>query len=426
MGYDKTRTTLTIELEMEGMAVHYDDHVLEIPEIIRLGKKEKILLIYTPAIPKDSNELNWFLAADFRLYKRSEVLGFLTQNSKAIAVAGTHGKTTTSAMIAHIFVDSGWNCNAFLGGISGNYNTNMLIHQEAEWTVVEADEFDRSFLTLSPTLAIITSMDADHLDIYGHHDFMIESFNLFASRVVPGGFLFCKDQLPLVTSQLQKEVTHWSYGLNNGALIRAENIRIEKGKYYFDWVKDSERIDNISVGLPGRHNVENAVAAIAACRQAGISADAIARALESFRGVKRRFDYALNTKDIVIIDDYAHHPEELKAAISSARELFPNQQITGVFQPHLFSRTRDFADDFAVALELLDDVILLPIYPAREKPMEGIHSQMLLDKISIKAKIVVEKDALLAELLAKPREVIMILGAGDIDTCVAQVAAAYC
>lgn len=425
MGYDKTRTALTIELELEGMAVHYDDHVLEIPEIIRLGSRDRILLIYTPAIPRDSHELNWFIDAGFRLYKRSEVLGLLTQNAKSIAVAGTHGKTTTSAMVAHILEDSGLHCNAFLGGITGNYNTNMLIHRDAEWTVVEADEFDRSFLTLSPTVAAITSMDADHLDIYGNHAFMIESFNLFAARVVPNGVLFCKSGLPLQTDALQNGVVHQSYGMDEQSAIRAVGIHIADGKYVFDWTNGAETITNIRLGLPGRHNVENAVAAIAACRQAGVQPQAIKQALESFKGVKRRFDYALHNERIVVIDDYAHHPEELRAAISSARELFPDKHITGVFQPHLFTRTRDFADGFAQSLDLLDDTILLPIYPAREKPIEGVHSQMLLDKILNPSKILVEKEALLAQLLAKPREVIMILGAGDIDTCVAPVVAAF-
>ena len=425
MGYDKTRTALTIELELEGLAIHYDDHVLEIPEIIRLAQRDKVLLIYTPAIPKDSNELNWFIEAGYRLYKRSEVLGLLTENSKSIAVAGTHGKTTTSAMIAHVLEDAGWHCNAFLGGISGNYQTNMLIHPKAVWTVVEADEFDRSFLTLSPTIAIITSMDADHLDIYGSHDFMKESFNLFAARIQQDGQLFYKQHLPLQSEMLQANVTYTSYDLNDDAAIFASNIQIQNGKYHFDWYNGSEKIEDIELGLPGRHNVENAVAAIAACRQAGVSKEAIQKALASFKGVKRRFDYALLRSDLVVIDDYAHHPEELRAAIASARELFPNQRITGAFQPHLFSRTRDFADAFAEALGALDEVILLPIYPAREKPIEGIHSQMLLDKISNRSKIIVEKDGLLAELLSKPREVIMILGAGDIDTCVAPVVAAF-
>jgi UDP-N-acetylmuramate--alanine ligase len=425
MGYDKTRTALTIELELEGMSIHYEDHVLEIPEIIRLAEIDKVLLVYTPAIPKDSNELNWFINAGYRLYKRSEVLGLLTESAKTIAVAGTHGKTTTSAMIAHIFEDAGLHCNAFLGGIAGNYQTNMLIHQDAIWTVVEADEFDRSFLTLHPTIAVITSMDADHLDIYGNHEFMIESFNLFAGRIIPDGHLLVKENLPFQSNHLASGVRYTRYGLSGEAPMAAMNIRIENGKYIFDWSNGQSTLCNVELGLPGRHNVENAIAAIGAAVIAGVDHKQIVKAMASFKGVRRRFDYALNTPQMVIIDDYAHHPEELKAAINSAKELFPGKQITGVFQPHLFSRTRDFADDFARSLELLDDVILLPIYPAREKPMVGIHSQMLLDKISSSNKILVEKDALLAELLTKPREVIMILGAGDIDTCVTPIASAY-
>ncbi len=433
LGYDKTRTALTTELEMEGIAVHYDDSILEIPQLVKLTEKQKVMVVYTPAIPKNSIELNWFSENEYTLLKRSQVLGLITEHSRTIAVAGTHGKTTTSTLIAHILQHAGWGCNAFLGGISSNYNTNLLLSKSALWTVVEADEYDRSFLTLSPTISIITSTDADHLDIYGSHEYMLESFQLFALKTRHRGALIVKKELNLGIPETEFQVAE--YSLNEHAEFKGENVRIENGEYFFDlkikpepnsvgfrYKEVSVTISNLQLGLPGRHNVENAVAACAAVIMAGITEPQLRAALAAFKGVRRRFEYRIKRQDLVLIDDYAHHPEELKACINSVKELYPNSNITGVFQPHLFSRTRDFADEFAKSLDLLDQIVLLPIYPARELPIEGVHSQMLLDKMSNPEKILVEKSELLAELSRKPRQVVLMLGAGDIDALVPMVA----
>ncbi|MFM2201597.1 MAG: hypothetical protein RL040_797 [Bacteroidota bacterium] len=425
MGYDKTSTPLTTELEMEGIAVHFDDSVLEIPPVVRHTPKEKVLIIYTPAIPKDSQELNWLADQGYTLIKRSQALGIITAQSKSIAVAGTHGKTTTSSMIAHMLMHSGKGCNAFLGGIATNYGTNLLLDKNAEWTVVEADEYDRSFLTLSPTISVITSTDADHLDIYGSHEYMKESFNLFAQKLGKDGLLIFRKDLPIDVSALSEGTRYVDYSGTGQAQHFASTIQIKEGKYYFDYTSQGECWPSVELGLPGMHNVENAVSAIAVCRAVGLSESEIRGGLSSFKGVKRRFEYHIRREDLVLIDDYAHHPEELRACISSVRQLYPGKHITGVFQPHLFTRTRDFLEEFARSLELLDDVILLPIYPARELPLAGIDSQLLLDNISKPTKKLVEKYDLLAELTGSPRQVIVMLGAGDIDALVSPVAAAY-
>ncbi|MFN0031634.1 MAG: UDP-N-acetylmuramate--L-alanine ligase [Flavobacteriales bacterium] len=426
MGYDKTSTPLTTELELEGIAVHFDDSVMEIPQLVKLSDKKKVLVIYTPAIPKDSAELNWFAEHEFVMMKRSQVLGLITENSRTIAVAGTHGKTTTSTLIAHILKHSGMGCNAFLGGISTNYGTNLLLADAQAWTVVEADEYDRSFLTLSPTVSIITSTDADHLDIYGSHEYLLESFQLFAGKTKSGGKLISKLELSIDASAFVIEAATYSI-LSAKADYYAANMRIVEGDYIFDLqtAQGGQQIDNMKLGLPGRHNVENAVAACAAALYVGVTPEQLRAALATFAGARRRFEYRIRRPDFVLIDDYAHHPEELRACISSVRELYPDKKITGVFQPHLFSRTRDFADEFATSLSMLDEIILLPIYPAREQPMEGVHSQMLLDKITKAEKILVEKTGLLAELKQKPRELVLMLGAGDIDALVTPVQQAY-
>ncbi|MFM7234048.1 MAG: UDP-N-acetylmuramate--L-alanine ligase [Flavobacteriales bacterium] len=425
MGYDRTSTPLTTELEMEGIPIHFDDSVLEIPPVIRHTPREKVLVIYTPAIPKNSIELNWLHEHGYTIIKRSQALGVITAQSKSIAVAGTHGKTTTSAMIAHLLKHSGKGCNAFLGGIATNYATNLLLDTHAEWTVVEADEYDRSFLTLTPRISVITSTDADHLDIYGSHEYMKESFNLFAQKLNSGGLLIHRKGLPIDTSALEAGVVHADYSATEAAAHNASSVEIRNGHYYFDYTNENERWPSIELGLPGMHNVENAVAAIAVCRAVGLTEEQIRTGLSSFAGVKRRFEYHLRRDDVVLIDDYAHHPEELRACISSVRQLYPEKHITGVFQPHLFSRTRDFLADFARSLELLDDIILLPIYPARELPIAGIDSQLLLDNISKPTKKLVEKHDLLAELTGSPRQVIVMLGAGDIDALVSPVATAF-
>lgn len=418
MGYDRTATPLTTELQLEGIPVHFDDLVAEIPQLIKSSPLEKTLVVYTPAVPKDSVELHWFQSNGFTIKKRSEVLGMITENTRTIAIGGTHGKTTTSSLVAHLLKHSGKGCNAFLGGITSNYDTNLLLDRNAEWTVVEADEFDRSFLTLTPEISAITSMDADHLDIYGSAEYVRESFHLFANRLKANGTLYYKARLPLQTEQLRSDIQVVSYTIENTADFRSRDVQVSNGAYQFTFQSPEAKWENWTLGLPGRHNVENATLAAAIALQVGLSPEQIEAGLASFKGVKRRFETIIKRDDLVYIDDYAHHPTELSAAINSARELYPGLPVTGVFQPHLFTRTRDFADDFAKSLELLDEIILLPIYPARELPIEGIDSQMLLDKISKSSKKLVEKGELLSVLKSHPPKVLLTLGAGDIDTLV--------
>ena len=418
IGYDRTPTPLTSELEMEGISIHFDDTILEIPQIIKVTPREKILVIYTPAIPRDSNEKNWFLENGFDLKKRSEVLGAITASSKTIAIAGTHGKTTTSSLVAHLLKDSGNECNAFLGGITANYNTNLLLGNPDSWTVVEADEFDRSFLTLHPELAVITSMDADHLDIYGDASHVTEGFQLFAQRVLSGGTLLVKKGLDIQPHHLQENVTLLQYSISEEADFYGKNIRVENGSYVFDLVTPQGELNGLTLGQPGRHNIENAIAACAMALLSKVHLVQLPQALASFKGVRRRFETIFKSGDLTFIDDYAHHPTELTAAINSARELFPGQKIIGIFQPHLFTRTRDFADDFANALSLLDEVILLPIYPARELPIEGVTSDMLLERINNPSKSLVQKQDLLNKISEIHKGVLLTLGAGDIDALV--------
>jgi len=420
MGYDRASTPLTTELQMSGIEVHFTDSVLEIPSLIHLTPVEKVLVVYTPAIPAESIELNWFRENGYECIKRSTLLGAITRTSTCIAVAGTHGKTTTSSLVAHLLTHGEVGCNAFLGGIATNYQSNLLLDPSSNLTVVEADEFDRSFLTLTPSLAIITSMDADHLDIYGRPEHVVESFNLFARCIAQGGILVLKDGLhtdPLFAEE-RPDVTVHRYSIQNVSDYYASDIHIVDGAYRFDLHTPHEIIEDLQLGLPGRHNVENAVAASAAALMSGLDPQKLRAGLASFEGVARRFQTILRTDSLVYIDDYAHHPTELTACIRSARELFPNKRLVGVFQPHLFSRTRDFIDDFARSLDELDEVILLPIYPARELPIPGIDSQLLLDKISISSKKLVEKGELLGELRSMGSGVILTMGAGDIDTLV--------
>ena len=417
-GYDKTPTSLTAELENEGITIHYEDDA----ELARklAGDADSSLVVFTPAVPKDHLGLNFFLESKYQVMKRSVVLGLITQNHFTIAVAGTHGKTTTSSMIAHILTSSGINCAAFLGGISKNYDSNLLLPADPEKdavVVVEADEYDRSFLTLHPDIAVITSMDPDHLDIYGDKNYMEESYRLFAKQVKPNGVLISRYGLPIgKTGSVQKE-----YTIAGKADYSATDIVIKNHQYFFSWHNKVCSIENLATLMPGRHNVENVVAAIAVARQLSIPTEKIYDAVHSYLGVRRRFDYRLKTDDLVYIDDYAHHPEELRACISSARELYPGKKITGIFQPHLFSRTRDFADGFAASLSLLDELILLDIYPARELSIEGVTSGMILDRVTIPNKTLCRKSEVLTELQRRKIEVLLTLGAGDIDQLVEPV-----
>jgi len=408
-GYDKTSTHLTDELQHEGMQIIFDDREDWIPMSFQ-KPCDSTLIIYTPAIPKDSAILNFFKKKGFALYKRSQVLGLISEGRYAIAVAGTHGKTTTSTMIAHILKDSGTDCSAFLGGISANYNSNVLYGQN-DIVVVEADEYDRSFLTLHPDIAVVTSMDADHLDIYGDHDHLQESFRLFASQLKQEGKLIRKMGLPL-----EGGVTYALHEVS--AEATAENIRIENGDFWFDFQNDDITIKDIKLGIPGTHNVENAVAAVQAALFAGVDGEKIKSALESFLGVKRRFEYIVKTPDYIYIDDYAHHPEELRACISSVKKIYPDKKLTTIFQPHLFTRTRDFADGFAEVLDMSDELLMMDIYPARELPIPGVTSEMIMDKMTLQNKRLCNREQLLKIVKDERPELLLTVGAGDIDQMV--------
>jgi len=407
-GYDKTPADLTDHLRNEGIQIVFDDNNALIPKSFR-DVDPNTLIIYTPAIPKDSDILNFFQKRGFELYKRSQVLGIISKSKFTVAVAGTHGKTTTSTIVAHILKDSGIDCSAFLGGISSNYNTNVLFGS-SNIVVVEADEYDRSFLTLHPDIAIITSMDADHLDIYGDHAQLTESFKQFASQIKLGGTLIHRKGLPLDKG--------FTYSINEPADAIAENIRIENGDFYFDFVHHSITIPGIKMGIAGLHNIENAVAASEAALRLGVTYEAIKHALGTFKGVKRRFEYIVKSDAHIFIDDYAHHPEELRAAITSVKRLYPGKKLTTIFQPHLYSRTRDFADGFAEVLDMSDELIILDIYPARELPMEGVSSDMILDRMKAVNKRKYGKQEAIEVVRAEKPELLLTVGAGDIDQLV--------
>jgi UDP-N-acetylmuramate--alanine ligase len=406
-GYDKTRTNLTIALENEGILVSYLDEDSVVP-VCFVENHPDSLVVYTPAIPKNSNILNHFKENGFVLKKRSEVLGIISEEMFCIAVAGTHGKTTTSSMIAHILTDTGFGCTAFLGGITTNYNTNVL-YGKNNVVVVEADEYDRSFLTLHPDVEVITSMDADHLDIYGDESHLHESFYLFADQLKENGKLFVKDGLPMGGI---------TYSADLNSALKATNIHVKNGNFVFDFEDGYTTIKDLNLAMPGKHNVENAVAAIGVALSLGIHPKSIQKAVGTFKGVKRRFETLVNTADHIYIDDYAHHPEELRACFDAVRQLHPDKKLTVIFQPHLFTRTRDFADEFAKVLSTADELILLEIYPARELPIEGVNSQMLLNKITCATKELCGKDLVLAHIKSKKPELLLTVGAGDIDTLV--------
>lgn len=407
-GYDKTKTKLTETLEQEGILITYLDEAASLPCAF-LDHHDDTLVVYTPAIPKDSKIINHFIDKGFSLKKRSEVLGIISRGMFCIGIAGTHGKTTTSSIVAHILKDTGYDCTAFLGGITSNYNSNVLFGKN-NVVVVEADEYDRSFLTLHPDIAVVTSMDADHLDIYGDKSHLDESFQLYAGQLKPNGTLYAYEGLPLNNSI--------SYAASATATAKAVNLRVEGSKFVFDYTDNGIQIKDISLMLPGRHNVENTTVAIAIALKLGIDADKIKQAVANFKGVKRRFEYIVNNDNQIYIDDYAHHPEELRACFDAVRQLYPDKKLTVVFQPHLFTRTRDFADDFAKVLSTADDLLLLEIYPARELPLEGIDSKFLLDKINLKNKQICGKDFVVQYVKDTKPELILTVGAGDIDTII--------
>ena len=417
-GYDRTPTALTRKLETEGMHIHFEDDVAQIPASV-LDDKVHTLIIYTPAIPKGHQEFEYLQKAGFTIKKRAEVLGIITHAYYTIAVAGTHGKTTTSSMIAHILKASGRACSAFLGGIATNYNSNLIWHsgEERPVVVVEADEFDRSFLWLKPNVAVLTATDADHLDIYGKHESLLRSFQEFLERVNPKGHIFLSQRAASaeLLEVAGQQVSPQTYAAGASADCRAENIRIEEGRFVFDYHGLGISIKGLSMPMPGFHNVENAVAAISVGLQLKLTEEQLRAALDSYRGVKRRFEYILDRPNIKFIDDYAHHPEEISALLKSVRALYPTKKITAIFQPHLFSRTRDFAEGFGASLGLADEVILTEIYPARELPIEGVSSEMVFKNITSSEKELIEMVHLQDRIREGAFEVVLTVGAGDID-----------
>ena len=408
-GYDKTETPLTKQLVNEGIPVHYN-------EDLSVAPKDAEMVVYTPAIPKEHKELVFYQQNNYTLLKRSDVLGLITKSSFNICVAGTHGKTTITTMIAHILRHSGYGCNAFLGGIAVNYNSNFWSSKK-NVCVVEADEYDRSFLKLSPDVAVITAMDADHLDIYGTEEAVQQAFVDFAGKLKKGGLLLSK--FGLQKDKDLKADRHLHYSLQNEhADVDAKNIRMIHGSYEFDVEEKDWELKDVVLNMGGMHNVENATAAIAVAHSLGIENEKIKRAVEDFKGVKRRFEYIIKKERQIFVDDYAHHPEELKALISGAKSLFPELKCTVIFQPHLFTRTRDFADGFADSLDLADEVILLPIYPARELPVEGVTSQLIFGKMKNSNKHLMSKDELMNWVKEKRDGLLITAGAGDIDAMV--------
>ena len=417
-GYDRTPSDLTEELIEEGADIHYEENIEFIPEECK--SKDSTLVIFTPAIPQEHKELVYFKENGFEILKRAQVLGMITHTEKGLCVAGTHGKTTTSTMTAHLLHQSHVGCNAFLGGISKNYKTNLLLSETSEYVVIEADEFDRSFHWLTPFATVITAVDSDHLDIYGTREAYLESFNKYTSLITPGGYLIAKKGIEL-SPRVKESVNVFSYGIGEGD-FRAENIRIGNGEIIFDYVSPLGNINDIQLGVPVYVNIENGVAAMALAQIAGVTDEEIKKAMPTFGGVDRRFDFKIKEDNMVFLSDYAHHPAEIKQSISSIKALYPEKKVTVIFQPHLYTRTRDFYKEFAASLSLADEIILLDIYPARELPIEGVSSQLIFDCLENKASAIMCKKEDLADIIANRKiEVLITLGAGDIDNMVPQI-----
>lgn len=412
-GYDRTETDLTKQLVDEGIEVFYQDNSVVIPSSYLAV--EQSLIVYTPAIPADSVILNWFQNRNFKIKKRAQVLGILTKMQQSICVAGTHGKTTISTMIGHLLYASEVSCNAFLGGISQNYKSNLLVDNESNKVVIEADEFDRSFLNLYPHTAVISAIDADHLDIYGTHEELLNAFQEFSSQIQPQGMLLYKEGLDF-TPRVNEDVEVMTYNIEKGD-FHTTNLHLVDGLYHFDFVTPNGVLPDFVLGVPGRVNVENAVAALAVAYLHGVDIDELRKYLAAFKGIHRRFQYHIRHDDMVYIDDYAHHPEELRATISSVRAIYPEYKITGIFQPHLFSRTQDFAAGFAESLGLLDELWLMDIYPARELPIPGVTSELILKEVECPAMLVT-CEQIKEKLKVAPLQVLLTLGAGDIDRMV--------
>lgn len=419
-GYDKTPSELTEQLNREGASIHYEDKVDQIPVAFR--NPAETLVVYTPAVPESHSELTYFRENGFKVMKRARVLGEITNCTRGLCIAGTHGKTTTSSMIAHLLKQSHIDCNAFLGGILKNYNSNLMLSESSDLTVIEADEFDRSFHWLNPYMAVITSADPDHLDIYGTAEAYRESFEYFTSLIRQDGCLIMKKGID-VTPRLRPGSRLYTYSATEGGDFHAEQIRIGGGEIFFDFVGPDIRIPDIQLGVPVKINIENGVAAIAVAWMNGVTPEEIRQGMVSFAGPKRRFDFHLKKEHIVLIDDYAHHPAELEASILSVKELYAGRKVTGIFQPHLYTRTRDFASDFAASLSLLDELILLDIYPAREEPIPGITSQIIFDAVTIPSRKLIRKGELLDLVRAEAGsfEVVLMVGAGDIDRLIQPV-----
>jgi UDP-N-acetylmuramate--alanine ligase len=408
-GYDKTKTEITDDLMALGISIHFNDSVEEIDK--RFLDAGTTLVVYTPAIPNFHSELNYFRNNEFEVLKRSKVLGFITENTFCMAVAGTHGKTTTTSILGHLLNECNVEVTAFLGGISENYNSNLIL-KGTKVSVVEADEFDRSFLTLSPDIACITSMDSDHLDIYGEVNAFQNSFLAFSEKLKPNGKLFVRNGLPI------KAIT---YGIEDDSDYSVQNIKIQNGTYVFDVKTPKGLIENIQFNLPGRHNLSNALIALAMAVEYGCPHQQLVRALASYKGVKRRFTYHIKTESLIYIDDYAHHPQEINAVYQALKEMYPSKKVLAIFQPHLYSRTRDFADDFAESLSQFDEILLLDIYPARELPIAGVTSEWLLSKIKNNNKQLISKNEIVSKIKKSNAQVILTIGAGDIGEEVKQI-----
>lgn len=417
-GYDRTPSELTEKLIEEGAAIHYEDSSGQIPASFR--DASSTLVVYTPAIPETHKEFTYFRENGFEIQKRSQVLGMLTRAGKGLCVAGTHGKTTTSTMTAHLLHQSHVGCNAFLGGISKNYGTNLLLSDTSEYVVIEADEFDRSFHWLSPYISVVTATDADHLDIYGTKEAYLESFRHYTSLIRPGGALIMRKGIEL-QPDLQEGVQLYTYSKEEGD-FHAENIRIGSGEIFFDYISPLGNIDDIQLGVPIAINIENGVAAMALAQMSGVTNEEIKEGMKTFRGVDRRFDFKIKNDKVVFLSDYAHHPSEIRQSILSMRALYRDKKLTAVFQPHLYTRTRDFYQDFADSLSLLDEVILVDIYPAREKPIPGVSSRLIYDNLRPGIeKSMCSKEEILDVLRNKNIEVLITLGAGDIENYVPQI-----
>lgn len=417
-GYDRTASALTEKLRQEGADIHYEDNVALIPEVFL--NPETTLIVYTPAIPAEHKELTYFREHNFEIQKRAQVLGMITQTERGLCVAGTHGKTTTSTMAAFLLDNSHVKCNAFLGGISKNYGTNLLVSDQSDFVVIEADEFDRSFHWLTPYATVITATDSDHLDIYGTHEAYLESFRKYTSLIRPDGYLIIKKGIDL-QPDVKEGVTVYTYSDKEGD-FHAENIRIGNGEIFFDFISPLGNIKDVQLGVPVYVNIENGIAAMALAQIGGATAEEIKVAMPQFKGIDRRFDFKLKNDHIVFLSDYAHHPAEIKQSVSSLRMLYPDKKLTAIFQPHLYTRTRDFYKDFADSLSLLDEVILLDIYPARELPIEGVTSKLIYDNLRPGIeKTMCHKEDLIELLKTKKIEVLITLGAGDVDNYVTPI-----